>query len=73
MDSSYDSEPVYFCRNCLSLNIKELADIKLDMCGECGNLEIEESTFKEWNELYIKEKGEKYLNLSSGNKTKDSK
>lgn len=58
----YNSEPVHYCSNCLSLNIRELTNSKLDVCGECGNINIEEAkNIEQWNELFNKEYGRYFL------------
>lgn len=57
----YNKEPVYFCANCLNLNIKELKDVHLDICQECGNTDIKHSTIEEWNRLYVREYGRAFL------------
>jgi len=57
----YNKEPVFYCKNCLSLNIKELEDIKLDVCQECGNTNIEVSELDYWNKLYVQQYGTVFL------------
>lgn len=34
----YDEEPVHFCMDCLSLNIKTIDEV--DYCDDCGSVEI---------------------------------
>ena len=58
----YNSEPVLYCRNCLSLkifNVKGMEDS--DYCDECGSTAIEETSIEEWEELYKKKYGMKFL------------
>lgn len=57
----YNSEPVHYCTNCLSLNIKELSNSNLYACGECGNIHIEETDINSWTELFNKEYGRYFL------------
>lgn len=57
----YNDEPVYYCANCLSLHIRELGDVKLDICGECGNTDIKLTSLDNWNKLYTKEYGKVFL------------
>lgn len=59
--SEYNNEPIHYCKDCLSLNIRELSASKLFVCGECGNASIEESSVNEWIELYTKEYGKPFL------------
>lgn len=60
----YQDEPVHYCSNCLSIRIKELADVNLDICEDCGNTDIEESHFDEWNKLYVRKYNRLFLELN---------
>lgn len=57
----YENEPVHYCVNCLSLNIKELPGVKLDICGECGNTDIQTTDIDNWTKLYADEYGTAFL------------
>lgn len=57
----YENEPVHYCKNCLSLNIKELPEVNLDICGECGNTDIETTDMDTWTGLYNTEYGNAFL------------
>jgi len=35
----YNSEPVYYCTNCLSLNVKAMGENSY--CDDCGSTEME--------------------------------
>lgn len=55
----FNSEPVYYCEHCMSLNI--LSDAGLDFCGNCGSTDIKElesdtdrAAIDKWQELYNK-------------------
>lgn len=51
--SKYNDEPVYYCKDCLSLRIKELApNSEIDYCDECGSTNIEQTHIDEWSKLY---------------------
>lgn len=59
---SYDDEPVYYCRRCLSLKICQLPMSEtLSYCEECGTTDIAESSFEEWDMLYLERYGHHYL------------
>ncbi len=47
----YDSIPVAYCKNCLSLKIMSLND-SLDYCDECGSTDIELSDIAENDSAY---------------------
>lgn len=57
----YENEPVHYCVNCLSLNVKELPDVKLDICGECGNTDIQTTDMDNWTQLYNAEYGTAFI------------
>ena len=59
---SFDDEPLYYCKRCLSLNIRQMpmAEDK-SYCEDCGNVDIVESSFEEWDELYVEKYGHHYL------------
>lgn len=58
---TFNDEPVFYCKHCLSLAIKTING--LDFCGDCGSVDIAQAHISEWEEKY-KEKYElKYLNI----------
>jgi hypothetical protein len=57
----YENEPVHYCTTCLSLNIKELPGVQFDICGECGNTDIQTADMDDWNHLYAEEYGSIFL------------
>lgn len=59
----YNADPVNYCGNCLSLNIKELSTSQMHVCGECGNIhkEDDQASLEDWNKMYIKEYGHDFL------------
>ena len=61
--NDYDSEPVVYCANCLSLKIKHNDDLDMDYC-DCGCTDIKECLPEEWEVLYEKKYGHKYLEKS---------
>ncbi len=58
----YDDEPVYYCKRCLSLNIRQVPLMEnLDYCGECGSTEIETTSIEEWKALYKEKYGRDFI------------
>lgn len=57
----YDSEPIAFCAKCFSPKIKHEASIDMDFCGDCGCSSIRESSVYEWEALYERKYGHKYV------------
>ena len=59
----YNSEPVFYCKSCLSLKIKTVkVGSNLDYCDECGSTDIEQINIEEWENMYQERYGTKYLN-----------
>lgn len=59
--NDYDSEPIAFCANCLSLKIKHEDSIDMDYCSDCGSSEIMEAPVEQWEVMYEKKYGKKYV------------
>lgn len=58
----YDEDPVFYCKRCLSLNIKEMPLVKDQCyCGKCGTVDIGTIDIKEWEKLYEKRYGQPHL------------
>ena len=61
-EKSYDDEPVYYCKRCLSLNIKQMPHVKGQCyCGECGTTSIDSADIEEWKEMYRKKYGHDFV------------
>jgi hypothetical protein len=59
----YNNEPVYFCKECLSLKVMNVAGLKgACYCDDCGGTDIGETSIEEWEQLYKKRHGFIYLN-----------
>ena len=59
--NDYDSEPIVFCAKCFSPKIKHEASIDIDYCGDCGCSSTREASVYEWEKLYEKKYGHKYV------------
>lgn len=55
----YNAIPVYYCKDCLSLNIK--GDGPIDYCDTCSSTEVGQCSLEEYDEFYYKKHGEKYF------------
>ena len=54
--------PVYYCRNCLSLKIRDVAHIdNSEYCDECGSTDIRITQIEEWEALYKDRYGHRFL------------
>lgn len=60
----YDSEPVVYCSKCYSLKIVHEDAIDSDCCGECGCPDLKTLSFEEWEKLYAKRYGHKFVEAS---------
>jgi hypothetical protein len=59
--NNYDLEPVEYCAKCYSLKIKHEDAIDADCCMECGSTEIASASIDEWERLYQRRYGHKYV------------
>lgn len=52
-EKGYNEEPVYYCKRCLSLNIRQIPSMKsMDYCDDCGAVNIGTASIEEWSALY---------------------
>ena len=59
-DKKYNEEPVYYCKQCLSLHIMIL-DENTDYCGLCSNTDIAKAHIDEWDILYKEKYGKSLM------------
>lgn len=60
--NEYDDEPVYYCKRCLSLNIKQMPLLPdQDYCEECGATLIGQTDIETWKEKYRERYGHDYI------------
>lgn len=58
----FNKEPVHYCKQCLSLKVMRVAGMDDAVyCDECGSTDIEEASIEEWEALFQKKYGFKYL------------
>ena len=61
-NNPYNEEPVFYCKHCLSLRIRDIAGLPdSDYCDSCGTTEIGTTTIAEWQEMYKAKYGYYYL------------
>ena len=64
-----NSEPIHYCKNCLSIVIKTIEfekgedgeDREVDYCLDCGNTDICSAHISEWEDMYEERYGERFL------------
>lgn len=56
----YNSEPVAYCRNCLSLRVMPV-DEELEYCDECSGTNIDYTDIFTWEEMYKEKYGFYYI------------
>ena len=56
----YNEEPVHYCKQCLSLAVKTVAEY--DFCNVCGSTEIEKTNIFIWETKYENKYGIKFIN-----------
>lgn len=63
LKEQYNNEPVFYCKNCLSLKVKTVtAGLDLDFCDECSGTDIGQTHIEEWKKMYKDRYGFDYLN-----------
>ena len=61
-NQDYNSEPVYYCRNCLSLKIMSIPGLEdAEFCDECNSTDIGKCSIEEWRKLWKDKHGFDYL------------
>lgn len=60
MENKYNEEPVFYCTRCLSLKIRSIDGE--DYCDECGSPDIDNTDIFNWEDLYQKMYGNKFIN-----------
>lgn len=59
---NYNEEPVYYCKHCLSLKVRDVPMIEdSDYCDECGSTCIGKCSIEEWENLYKSKYGFRFL------------
>lgn len=57
----YNKEPVFYCKNCLSLKIRDVRRIAdSEYCDECSSTDIGTANIEEWEAMYVARFGHKY-------------
>lgn len=61
----YNAIPVFYCKHCLSLNIKTVDESigteYLDFCANCGSTEIGQTDIHTWEKMYEQKYGKNFL------------
>lgn len=50
-ENEYNQEPVFYCKSCLSLAVKELEEDSVDICIDCGRADIGVTDIFTWERL----------------------
>lgn len=62
LHNDYNNEPVFYCKHCLSLYIRNIPSVDdSDYCDGCGSTDIGECSIEEWENLYKNKFGHNYL------------
>lgn len=59
--NKYNIEKVFFCKECLSLDIRENTDKNVDECNKCKSLDIGRTNLVFWESLYKGKYGRRLL------------
>jgi hypothetical protein len=54
----YNQIPVFYCRKCLSLKIRDVEHIdNSEYCDDCGSTDIAQASVDEWEAMYVERYG----------------
>ena len=59
--NDYNEEPVFYCKHCLSLKIRDAGLPDLLYCDDCGSADIYSTSIEEWEKLYIERHGFRFF------------
>lgn len=59
--NEYNDEPVYYCKHCLSLSVRDAGLPDLLYCDTCGSSEVDITDIYTWESLYKEKYGFKLL------------
>lgn len=59
--SIYNEDPVFYCKNCLSLKIRDAGLPDLLFCDDCSSADIQSTSIEDWEKLYKDKYGFKFL------------
>lgn len=57
----FDDEPISYCSRCYSLKIKYEDTVGMECCGDCGCTDFTSSSVEEWDKLFQKRYGHKFV------------
>ena len=60
-NNKYNEEPVFYCKHCLPLKIRDAGLPELLYCDECGSTEVLSTNIKQWEDIYKEKHGFRYL------------
>ena len=60
--NDYNSEPVYYCKHCLSLRVRNVPGMSdSDYCDDCCSTDIAQCNIEEWENMYVQKYGHKFI------------
>jgi hypothetical protein len=60
--NEYNSEPIFYCKNCLSLKIRVVPGLEDgEFCDECNSTNIGQCSIDEWRAMYKARHGFDFL------------
>ena len=60
-NSDFNNEPVFYCKHCLSLRIRDAGLSDLLFCDKCGSADILSTDIETWENIYKEKYGFKLL------------
>lgn len=70
INAEYNEEPVMYCKDCLSLKIRDFGYAGSEYCDECGSSSIDETDIYTWDELYKQRYNKQFVTRGKPKKLK---
>lgn len=68
INSEYNEEQVYYCKECLSLAIIDVKDendnVTFTFCNKCGRTDIESTDIFTWEKMYKEKYGDDFIKFN---------
>lgn len=58
----FNAEPVYYCKQCLSLKIMNIPKMEVCFCDDCNSTDVGVCQIHEWERYYKNKYGLTFLN-----------
>lgn len=76
INSEYNEEQVYYCKECLSLaiidDVDEDGNVNFSFCNNCGRTDIDSTDIFTWEKMYKETYGKNFIKFNKYGRENDS-